>query len=171
MIAVSILAGGVGLCEPAPARISYSQDSSDLWQRIQGSIQAGDPHAVVEIMTSQGAPRVVAGLYESVVQDLYYEARDLRAVILVAQKGIDYCLSQATEAAGRQDANLANALRGHAKVLAYNLGAHTWPGWDDPGIDPRPEDRAASVAAAQLNCALVKNSGAVRNPCPRLTGC
>jgi hypothetical protein len=104
-------------------------------------------------MAREGEPAVVAALYSSAVTSLY-RADDLRSVVVVAQKGIDYCLMQASEAGKRKDKTLEELLRGLAKTIAYNLGSYTWPGWDEPGIKIQPEDLVLGFQAAKLNLRL-----------------
>jgi len=45
-------------------------------------------------------------------------------------------------------------LRSTAKGLAYDVGSLTWPGWEEPGIDPTPEDLAFGRECARLNLRL-----------------
>jgi hypothetical protein len=108
---------------------------------------------IVDTMARQGAPREVGMLYFTAVENLY-RARDLEATIVVAQKGIDYCLAQAAEAAKRQDKTLEMELRGQAKALSYNLGSYIWPGWDESGIQINPQNLAVGFDAALLNLKL-----------------
>ncbi len=151
VIVVVAALSGAGLSSLIPVTVSYAQNSDAHWQEIRALIRAGDSLAIAEVIARQGDPQTVAGLYNSIVRDLYYNAHDLKAVVLVAQKGIDYCLSQAVQASGRHQADLADEFRGRAKDLAYNLGSYTWPGWDEPGIQIQPLDRALGFAAARLN--------------------
>jgi hypothetical protein len=155
-ILVSVLSISMGVSEikslHAPATV-HAQDQQELWQRVQRLIQAGNPYGVAEIMASQGEPPNVARLYDSVANSLY-RARDLRSTIIVAQKGIDYCLAQAVDAAGRDNSSLASELRGRAKQIAYNLGSRTWPGWNEPGIQIGTEELSIGFGAARLNLRL-----------------
>ena len=72
----------------------------------------------------------------------------------LAEKGIDYCLAQAVDAARRDNSALASELRGRAKEIAYNLGSHTWSGWDEPGIQIGTEEQSIGFGAARLNLRL-----------------
>src|SRR5688572_22262252 len=129
------------------------QSADELWQELGRVVHAGDSYRIVEIMARQGEPLQVATLYSSALGRLY-RADDLRSVVVVGQKGIDYCLTQAVEAAKRQNVSLENELRGRAKEISYNLGSYTWPGWAEPGIQIGPADMAVGFEAARLNLRL-----------------
>jgi hypothetical protein len=129
------------------------QIADELWQELGRVVHAGDSYRIVEIMAMQGEPLQVATLYFSALGKLY-RADDLRSVVVVGQKAIDYCLTQAVEAGKRQDPSLETELRGRAKEISYNLGSYTWPGWAEPGIQIGPADMAAGFEAARLNLRL-----------------
>jgi len=73
--------------------------------------------------------------------DLYWKAHDFRPSSY-RRGGIIYCLSQSI-AEGSSSA--ADELRDVAKRLAYNVGSFTWPGWEEPGIDPTPRQALAAT--------------------------
>ena len=118
---------------------------------IQAILRAGDSFAALEHIQRQGTPVEIAARYASLVLDLYWKAHDLPAVVAIGRGGIIYCLSQSI-AEGSSSA--ADELRDVAKRLAYNVGSFTWPGWEEPGIDPTPGDQAFGRDCARLNFRL-----------------
>jgi len=52
------------------------------------------------------------------------------------------------------DKERAAEQRGHAKAMAYNLGANCWPGWMEGGITVTSTERAVGLDAARLNLRL-----------------
>ena len=159
VLACSILRTLVlSVCPSVGVFASLYQSPDGRVARVQEMIRVGNGSEVIEMMAAQGDPSDVAELYISVIRDLY-RANDLRAAVLVAQHGIDYCLS---ESIGGDP--LADALRGSAKALAFNLGSYTWPGWDEPGIQITPENMSIGYGAALLNLRLGEALG--RGPEP-----
>jgi hypothetical protein len=119
---------------------------------IQKMLQTRDSFAAIEHIQRQGSPQEIARLYESLVLDLYWKAHDLPAVIVIARAGITYCLGQAPRQAASPES--AAKLRGIAKAIAYNVGSFTWPGWEEPGINPSAADLAFGRDCANLNLQL-----------------
>lgn len=132
------------------------QAPPELWERVQTLIAAGEENRVVEWISDASGPEAVADNYHSVVRSLYYSAKDLPAVVLVAQEGIDYDFAQVVQAERRGDSEAAAYFRGRAKELAYDLASFTWPGWNEPGIDVRTSDLEAGFEAARLNFRLAE---------------
>jgi hypothetical protein len=46
-------------------------------------------------------------------------------------------------------------VRESAKTIAFNVGANTWPGWGDEGVQISCDQRKAGIAAAMLSLRLV----------------
>jgi tetratricopeptide (TPR) repeat protein len=42
-----------------------------------------------------------------------------------------------------------------AKTISFNVGANTWPGWGDDGVEISPYQRKAGIEAATLSLRLV----------------
>jgi hypothetical protein len=121
---------------------------------IQELLQSGDSFAAIESIQKTGTPLEIAARYDLLVRDLYWKAHDLPAVVEISRAGILYCLAHAS-AAG-QPPEVADRLRGTAKGLAYNAASFAWPGWQEPGIDPTPEQIAYGHNCARLNFRLAK---------------
>jgi hypothetical protein len=119
---------------------------------IQSLLGAGDSFAAMEQIQRHGEPLDIAARYESLVLELYWKRHDLPALTVVGRAGIIYCLGQSlvTEVGP----TTVEKLRHAAKGLAYNIGSFTWPGWEEPGISPTPEDLALGRDCARLNFRL-----------------
>jgi hypothetical protein len=48
-------------------------------------------------------------------------------------------------------------VRESAKTIAFNVGANTWPGWGDEGVEISCDQRKAGLAAAMLSHRLVND--------------
>ena len=119
---------------------------------IQKLLRAGDFFAAVEQLQRSGTPTEIAGRYRSQVSDLYWKQHDLPAVVAIGRAGILYCLGQSLLDGTSPES--IDRLRSTAKGLAYDVGSFTWPGWEEPGINPTPEDLAAGRECARLNLRL-----------------
>jgi len=97
-----------------------------------------------------GPPEDAPAAFAAYANDAY-NARDLRAFVSSSIAGVAYCCATAS----RLDDKRAHFLE-QAKIIAYNLGANTWPGWDDPGVDLSPTDLAIGRDAAAFSLALVE---------------
>ena len=115
-------------------------------------LRTGDSFAAMEIIQCQGAPLDIAARYHSLVKDLYWKARDLPAVALIGRAGILYCLGQSLIA--KETPKTAEQFRSIAKGLANDVGSFTWPGWEEPGIHPTPDEIAFGRDCARLNLRL-----------------
>jgi hypothetical protein len=121
-------------------------------KEIQELVSAGDWFAAIERIQGQGDSSQIAGRYASLVADLYWKAHDLPAVIAIGRAGILYCLGKSLEADVPRET--AGELRSVAKGMAYDVGSFTWPGWEEPGINPTPQELLAGRECAQLNLRL-----------------
>jgi hypothetical protein len=99
-----------------------------------------DFFAVIDRINRTGAPDTVAKAYHNHLRDLYWKTHDLPGVVAIGRAGILYCL--------------AHALRPQAKAMAYDVGSFTWPGWEEPGINPTTDDLAFGRQCAGLNLSL-----------------
>jgi hypothetical protein len=123
---------------------------------VAALVAGGNPDAAVELVQRDGAPADVAARFSALVRDLYWTAKDLPSVVVVARGGIQYCLRMMAEATS---ADARASFGGFAQVIANNLGSFTWPGWDEPGMAPGPDDLAAGRDAAELNLKLATELG------------
>jgi hypothetical protein len=100
------------------------------------------------------APVAVASAYKDFSQALYHQNKDVQHMIEAGLRGIELALDHAARAAS-DDAKTAAMLVEIAKMMAFNVGANTWPGWNDDGIDISPDQRETGMEAAMLSLRLV----------------
>jgi hypothetical protein len=125
---------------------------AQLPAEVRQLLRSGDSFAAIERIHRTASPMEIAGRYRSLVSDLYWKAHDLPAVVLVGRAGILHCLGRSL--AESSPLEPADALRSLAKGLAYDIGSFTWPGWEEPGINPTPEELAFGRDCARLNLRL-----------------
>lgn len=116
-------------------------------------IKVGDREGAMRVVQREGSEHEIADRFNDVVMDLYWKARDVPALAVVARGGMEYCLvrmEKSTDPADRDHFGSA------AKRLAYNLASFVWPGWDEPGIQLTAADVAMGAEAAELNLRLAK---------------
>lgn len=130
--------------------------ASELVDEIVRFVRDGDAAAAVRCVERDGTPQEIAQRFDDVVRGLYWERKDLAAVVAVAHGGIRYCLAKIGESADRDGASFFG---GKAKTLAANLASFTWPGWDETGIVPTADDLAEGLRAAELNLRLAVELG------------
>jgi hypothetical protein len=132
-----------------------SATGDDGWslEAVREALAREDSFALILRQDACGDRGAAAERYDRLVRELYWQAKDLPAVVFLARAGIQFCLVRAAEAA-ETDPDLADRLRGAAKTLAYNLGSFTWLGWDEPGVEISRTDLAAGYDAARLNLRL-----------------
>jgi hypothetical protein len=119
---------------------------------VQTFLCSGDFFAAVEQIQRSGTAVEIADRYASLLKDLYWKQHDLPSVVAIGRAGILYCLGQSLIAGLSPDA--IQRLRSTAKGLAYDVGSFTWPGWEEPGIQPTPDDLTTGRQCARLNLRL-----------------
>lgn len=92
-------------------------------------------------------PLAAADAYSEAMRTAYWNDKDVPLTTAIAYAGVSRLLTEAQ----RSDDATATELRSRAKAMTYNLASFTWTGWDEPGIDVAPSDRAAGLAAARSN--------------------
>ena len=110
-----------------------------------------DSFAAIEYLNQQPDPLAVINSYSELVVQLYWDQKDLPAMVAMARAGIQYGLTKSTALA---DLELAEKLKSTAKGMAYNLASFTWPGWAEPGIIIYPSDVRIGLDAAKTNLRL-----------------
>jgi hypothetical protein len=119
---------------------------------IRELLRSGDSFLAIEHIQRHGTSLEIAARYQLLLSDLYWKAHDLPAMITIGRAGILYCLTQA--ASVNISAESVEKLRSLAKGLAYNIGSFTWPGWEEPGITPTPDQLAVGLDCSPLNLRL-----------------
>jgi hypothetical protein len=130
-------------------QVSRRDDMQKLWQLAQER----DLFAACAEIESRGDAPMVATSYAQFANWVLSDRRDVAAMTAVSRAGIQYALSEARRCQ-EKDPDLAQQLKGAAKSMAYNLGANSWPGWNDQGIHLNASDLAAGLDAARLNLRL-----------------
>jgi hypothetical protein len=87
--------------------------------------------------------------YQVAASKAYRVDKDLPAMIAVMRAAIQFASLEAQRLPEHRE-----RLLGAAKAMAYNLGANTWPGWNEDGIQPNETDRWFGKDAARLNLRL-----------------
>ena len=122
-----------------------------LWQLAQ----EWDLFAACAEIESRGDAPQVASAYAEFANWVLSDRHDVPAMAAVSRAGIQYSLSEAVRCQ-EKDPDRAQQLKGAAKSMAYNLGANSWPGWNDQNIRLNASDLAAGLDAARLNLRLGK---------------
>ena len=68
-------------------------------------------------------------------------------------RGRGHCTKLASVNA--HDPETAAGLKKIARMIAFNVGANSWPGWGDDGVEISPDQRQAGSEAATLSLRLV----------------
>lgn len=112
--------------------------------------------AAAQVFTDLTDPAAaIAGLHE-LVKHLYWEAKDLPAVVFFGCAGVQHGLSAAERA---DDPDIRDTRRNAARGLSYDLASFTWPGWGEPTVTPTSTDLHAGRHAATLNLSLARELG------------
>lgn len=114
-------------------------------------LRGSDTFAALQRIERDGTPVEIAQRYDELVRDLYWKAKDVAALIVVARGGIHYCLTRMDETTDAPDRDVFG---GFAKKVAYNLASFLWPGWNEPGVSLSSGDIVIGLDAAKLNLRL-----------------
>jgi hypothetical protein len=106
-----------------------------------------------QLIEAEGVSIDAALAYKEFAQALYRQNKNVQHMIDAGQRGIEFALDHAARAKS-DDAETAAALMKMARIISYNVGANTWPGWGDDGISISPDQRAAGIDAAALSLRL-----------------
>jgi hypothetical protein len=107
--------------------------SKQMLSEALGHAESNDLAAMRSVLEADPDTVAVAQRYADVAQALYHQRKNVTQMLAVAKAGIAYCLNAAEQAATKDPAAAAT-LKTKAKVIAYNAGANSWPGWGDEGI-------------------------------------
>lgn len=146
LLLIAVLAlSGIAACAEEPAMDPLAVTAVEALAREDAS-------AVAARIAAMPDARHAARVFSDALR-VAYRAKEVARMSLIARAGIDWCLMRA-DALAATDAELAGALRGEAKTMAYNLGVNLWPGWKEPGIALSRSDLGIGLDAARLNLRL-----------------
>lgn len=111
-----------------------------------------DSFATIQFLNRQPNSQAVTQAYNDLVRHLFWEKKNVPAVVGLSLAGIQYGLDAAHRA---RDAERAANLKRQARAIAYNLASFTWPGWEDEGIELNATDVAVGYDAAKVSLRLV----------------
>ena len=143
-LVASIAAGAEEAADPVDGARVQLLDQAKLL------LSKGETARLAALVAEEGDPLIACQRYTELAIDFYWKERNVPAVVTVSQLGLDYCGKAAKAAEG----DAALGIKGWRKVIAYNLGSFTWPGWNDERARPRPEDTKIGLDAARLNLRL-----------------
>jgi len=118
--------------------------------------EAGDIDGAIECFEGHQDVDQVMKAYEDLVLHMYWERKNIHAVVTLAHAGIQRMLREADAYGAANPEKRLNA-RQRARVMAYNLASFCWAGWDEPGIELRESEKKAGRDAAVLHYELVQS--------------
>jgi hypothetical protein len=163
MIRALMAACVVGPFVSETAMSAEPADRAAIRMRALQLADNGDAFQAFALLEQTDDAAAVAEDYSTLVREIYGQQKHVPRMIAFGHAGIHFCLTEAKRCEA-DDPKLAAQLRGQAKTIAYNLGANTWPGWNDDGITLTATDRALGCDAARLNLRLGMELG--RGPEP-----
>jgi hypothetical protein len=107
-----------------------------------------------QFIEATGNPVIVASVYKDFAQALYRQNKDVQHMIEAGRRGVKFALDHAARIASDDSATAAKLME-IAKTISFNVGANTWPGWGDDGVEISPDQRKAGIEAAMLTLRLV----------------
>jgi hypothetical protein len=130
---------------------------ADRAARIERALQLAreaDSFQAVAFLESRDDALAVGQDYSELVRSTYAD-KNVAGMISLGLAGIHFCLAAAQRRLASEPEH-SSTLKGLAKTIAYNLGANTWPGWNDEGIVLGATDLAIGMHAARLNLRLAR---------------
>jgi hypothetical protein len=103
-------------------------------------------------------PIAAVDQYAKTARSLYKDHKDVARMLAVGKSGVDYALRKASDLQVI-DAPKSKALKEMAKVLAFNVSANAWPGWDDEGVSITGDQIESGLELAQTSKRLVEELG------------
>jgi hypothetical protein len=107
-----------------------------------------------QFIEATGNPVIVASAYKDFAEALYRQNKDVQHMIDSGRRGINFALDHAARIES-DDRETAAKLMEIAKAISFNVGANTWPGWGDDGVEISPYQRRAGIEAATFSLRLV----------------
>ena len=149
----------------APGSVGAKPQPAEVLAKVREILASQDSYAAAEYVQGLGEPPVVAQAYAQLVLDLNWKAKDAAGVVAMGRAGILWTLEKARELQA-QSPEKVEVWRGHAKMIAYNVGSFTWPGWGDEGLKLTAAQVAVGRDAAAMNLRLAIELG---RPAPKLS--
>jgi len=123
--------------------------------------EAGDTKTAIHLLDAHPNADEAMKAYEDLVHYLYWQKKNIQAVVILAQAGVERMLHE-SETAGESHSERRLAALRRARVMIFNLASFCWPGWNEPGISLTESEIQAGREAAKRNREL----GLVLNPTP-----
>lgn len=123
-------------------------------EQILKMIAESDSFLVAERIELEQDPKEVGERYSQLTKALY-KRHSIANMTMVGRLGVHYCTREAKKSESI-DAELAVKLKETAKIIAYNVSANLWPGWNEPEITIAESDRVngLDLARATLRFAM-----------------
>jgi hypothetical protein len=100
-------------------------------------------------------PSVLTLTYNNLAQTFYQQDKDVKTMIDAGRRGVKFALDNAARVENDAPQMVAK-LKNVAKAISFNVGANTWPGWGDEGIEITASEREAGLEMARLSCRLTE---------------
>ena len=100
-------------------------------------------------------PSVITLAYNKLAQTFYRQDKDVKSMIDAGRRGVAFALDNAARIDSDASQRVAK-LKSVAKAISFNVGANTWPGWGDEGIEITAGEREAGMEMALLSCRLAE---------------
>ena len=115
-------------------------------------LSKGDSFLAIEYIENLDSPRAIAECFSQVIRTLYSQ-KQIDPMLALGRAGIQYCL-HASRTSPKTEQFDPVSLRKSAQMMAYNLSANLWPGWEEPGVTLTPTHIAAGLDLAKLDVRL-----------------
>jgi len=156
LITLSLVAQSPDAGQSAKGEMEMQRDAlvKEAWRLYQEE----DSFAVAEFLNKQDNRPLAVNAWSQLVDNAYWERKDLTAVNAFGGAGIEFTLEVAldTEAASPEK---AARIRGVAKSISYNVASFDWPGWGEAGITVTARDLALGMDAARANLRWARELG------------
>lgn len=116
---------------------------------VRQAVYSGDVEASIAMIEQAQDPLVAMDLFMDAAAKTYWERKNLLGTVRLSSAALEF----ASKAAPSRE------LRERVKVITYNLGSFTWPGWDEPGITIDPVSQDEGMRAALMNLELAEELG------------